>query len=229
METIGSRVRKEREAQNITRSDFAKKTGIGYSTIAELERGGMQTTTKLRLIADALDVSLQWLETGKGPKNKGTPIATSFLSLGTQEPYIQRPYILVEQLDAVADMGGGRENLDYPEVIRSMEYTEAFIRNLIGFIPRHGRLKLVTGCGNSMAPVIQPGDVVLVDTGIQMFEGDGIYLINTGHGQQIKALQDRGDAVYVVSANPLYPAFPFPSDGLIGGKNYLKNKIERFN
>ncbi|WP_262363610.1 helix-turn-helix domain-containing protein [Xylella fastidiosa] len=50
METIGSRVRKEREAQNINRSDFAKKTGIGYSTIAELERGGMQTTTKLRLL-----------------------------------------------------------------------------------------------------------------------------------------------------------------------------------
>lgn len=224
METIGSRVRKEREAQNITRSVFAKKTGIGYSTIAELERGGMHTTTKLRLIADALGVSLRWLETGKGSKNEDMPASTSVVPLGAQGPYI-----LVEQLEVEADMGDGRENLDYPEVIRSVEYTEAFIRNLIGFIPQHGRLKLVTGYGNSMTPVIQPGEVVLVDTGIQMFEGDGIYLINTGHGQQIKALQDRGDTVYVLSANPLYPPFPFPSDGLIGGKIYLKNKIERFN
>ncbi|TNW23712.1 helix-turn-helix transcriptional regulator [Xylella fastidiosa subsp. pauca] len=224
METIGSRVRKEREAQNIARSDFAKKTGIGYSTIAELERGGMQTTTKLRLIADALGVSLRWLETGKGSKNQDTPITNSVAPLETQGSYIR-----VEQLEVEADMGEGRENLDYPEVIRSVEYAEEFIRSLIGFIPPRGRLKLVTGCGNSMAPVIQPGDVVLVDTGIQIFEGDGIYLINTGHGQQIKALQDRGDAVYVVSANPLYSAFPFPNEGFIGGKIYLKNKIERFN
>ncbi len=82
METIGSRVRKEREAQNINRSDFAKKTGIGYSTIAELERGGMQTTTKLRLIADALGVSLRWLETGKGEKIEAT---TATKSIATEK------------------------------------------------------------------------------------------------------------------------------------------------
>ncbi|HHW4679804.1 MAG TPA: XRE family transcriptional regulator [Xylella sp.] len=219
METIGNRVKKEREAQNITRSDFAKKTGIGYSTIAELERGGMQTTTKLRTIADALGVSLKWLETGKGSKNEGRPVST------VVSP--EKNYIRVEQLDAEAEMGEGRENQEYPEVIRSMEYTEAFIRSLVGFLPKSGRLKLLTGCGNSMVPVIQPGEVVLIDTGIESFEGDGIYLINTGHGQQIKGLQDRGDAVYVVSANPLYPAFPFPNEGHIGGKVYIKNKIER--
>ncbi|HHW4683160.1 MAG TPA: XRE family transcriptional regulator [Xylella sp.] len=219
METIGNRVKKEREAQNITRSDFAKKTGIGYSTIAELERGGMQTTTKLRTIADALGVSLKWLETGKGSKNEGMPVST------VVSP--EKNYIRVEQLDAEAEMGEGRENQEYPEVIRSMEYTEAFIRSLVGFLPKSGRLKLLTGCGNSMVPVIQPGEVVLIDTGIESFEGDGIYLINTGHGQQIKGLQDRGDAVYVVSANPLYPAFPFPNEGHIGGKVYIKNKIER--
>ena len=68
METIGSRLRQEREAQGIDRKAFARATGIGYSTIAELERGGMQTSTKLRVIAEALGVSLSWIETGKGPK-----------------------------------------------------------------------------------------------------------------------------------------------------------------
>jgi phage repressor protein C with HTH and peptisase S24 domain len=139
------------------------------------------------------------------------------------------PYLRVDQFDAEVGMGDGRENQDYPEVIRSVEYTETFIRSLVGFVPAPGRLKLLTGRGDSMIPVIQPGEVVLVDTGIQSFDGDGIYLINTGHGQQIKALQDRGDSIYVVSANFLYPAFPFPRDGLIDGKLYIKNKIERFN
>lgn len=38
METIGDRVKREREAQGLERKDLAAKTGIGYSTIAELER-----------------------------------------------------------------------------------------------------------------------------------------------------------------------------------------------
>lgn len=67
METVGSRVRKQREAQGLSRPELSKRTGIGYSTIAELERGGMQTSTKLREIAEALNVNLLWLETGKGP------------------------------------------------------------------------------------------------------------------------------------------------------------------
>lgn len=68
METVGARVRREREAQGISRPELAKRAGLGYSTLAELERGGMQTTTKLRAIAEALGVSQRWLESGKGAK-----------------------------------------------------------------------------------------------------------------------------------------------------------------
>ncbi len=81
-----------------------------------------------------------------------------------------------------------------------------------------------------MIPVIQPGEALIVDTGVKSFDGDGIYLLNTGNGQQVKGLQDRGDAVYVVSANAaLYPAFPFPRGAVIGGKVYLRNRIDRLN
>lgn len=68
METIGTRIRREREAQGLSRKDLERQTGIGYSTLAELERGGMQSSTKLHVIAEALGVSVNWLETGKGAK-----------------------------------------------------------------------------------------------------------------------------------------------------------------
>lgn len=71
MSTVGERVRAEREARKISRTALSAMTGVGYSTLAELERGGMQTTTKLRVIAEALGVSLSYLETGKGPKSGG--------------------------------------------------------------------------------------------------------------------------------------------------------------
>jgi len=226
METIGTRIRKERTLQSISRTVLAQMTGVGYSTLAELERGGMQTSTKLRVIADALGVSLRWLETGKGPKEAGAASPVARIAAAETSP----DYVHVQQLDGEAGMGDGRVNEDYPEVVRAMDFEPGYIRSVVGFVPPPGRLVLVTGRGDSMIPVIQPGEALIVDTGVTTFDGDGIYLINTGNGQQIKALQDRGDAVYVVSANAaLYPAFPLPSTSVVGGKVYLRNRIERLN
>lgn len=227
METIGSRVRREREAQGIDRKELVRLTGVGYSTLAELENGGMKTTTKLRLIADALHVSLGWLETGKGEKHV---LADPQPFAPISPPATPGDYVHVQQLDAEAGMGNEVVNDDYPEVIRAMDFTAAYIRSVVGFVPSPGRLVLVTGRGDSMIPIIQPGESLMVDTGVTSFDGDGIYLINTGNGQQVKGLQDRGDAIYVVSANTvLYPAFAMPRSTVIGGKVYLRNRIERFN
>jgi len=196
-------------------------------------------------IADAFEVTEQavsgWLRTGKVDKRKlpklaqltGKPL--SHFGMGSETVAVaalatSSDYVRVQHLDAEAGMGGEIINDDYPEVIRAMDFEPAYIRSIVGFVPTPGRLILVTGRGDSMIPVIQPGETLIVDTGIPHFDGDGIYLINTGNGQQIKALQDRGDSIYVVSANAaLYPAFPLPKAALIGGKVYLRNRIDRLN
>lgn len=196
-------------------------------------------------IADAFGVTEQavsgWLRTGKVDKRKlprlaaltGKPL--SHFGMGDVLDVVSpdatpSDYVRVQQLDVEAGMGGETINDDYPEVIKSMDFTPSYIRSVVGFVPPPGRLVLVTGRGDSMIPIIQPGETLMVDTGITAFDGDGIYLINTGNGHQVKGLQDRGDAIYVVSANTtLYPSFPLPGTSLIGGKVYLRNRIERFN
>ncbi|WP_414554768.1 S24 family peptidase [Stenotrophomonas forensis] len=196
-------------------------------------------------VADAFGVTEQavsgWLRTGKVDKRKlprlalltGKPL--SHFGMGGVDETVSASatpsdYVRVQQLDAEAGMGGETINDDYPEVIRAMDFEPAYIRSIVGFVPAPGRLVLVTGRGDSMIPVIQPGESLMVDTGISHFDGDGIYLINNGNGQQIKGLQDRGDAIYVVSANAaLYPAFPLPKSTVIGGKVYLRNRIDRLN
>ncbi|WP_080951701.1 S24 family peptidase [Xanthomonas citri] len=196
-------------------------------------------------IADAFGVTEQavsgWLRTGKVDKRKlprlsqltGKPL--SHFGMGAADSAVSAPatsssYVHVQQLDAEVGMGSERVNDDYPEIIRAMDFTPAYIRSIVGFVPPPGRLVLVTGRGDSMIPIIQPGESLMVDTGLSHFDGDGIYLINTGNGQQIKGLQDRGDAIYIVSANTaLYPAFPMPKGTLIGGKVYLRNRIDRLN
>lgn len=115
-------------------------------------------------------------------------------------------------------MGVGVVNEEFPEVIRSMEYAEWDIRQRLGFLPKPGRLKLITGRGPSMAPIINNGDVVMVDTAVDYFDGDAIYVINIGGETQIKGLQRRTDGVYIVSANPLFPPYMAPEDLFIAGK-----------
>lgn len=196
-------------------------------------------------IADAFGVTEQavsgWLRTGKVDKRKLPKLASltgkplSHFGMGEAIGVVSSPatsgsYVRVQQLDGDVDMGDGRINDDYPDIVRGMDFAPTYIRSVVGFVPAPGRLVLVTGRGDSMIPVIQPGESLMVDTGINSFDGDGIYLLNTGNGQQVKALQDRGDAVYVVSANAsLYPAFPMPVNTVIGGKVYLRNRIDRFN
>ena len=47
---------------------LSRAAGVAPSTLYDLERGDMRTSTKLHRIAEALKVSTEWLETGRGPR-----------------------------------------------------------------------------------------------------------------------------------------------------------------
>ncbi len=110
---IGSRIRAERESQGISRTELAKFAGIATSTLSDLELGHSRSTTALHKIAERLGVSAQWLETGRGEKSTDTfPAPIGNNSLG---------YVRVQQMGE-AGMGDGRENEDFPEIVRTVEY-----------------------------------------------------------------------------------------------------------
>ena len=236
MNTLADRLTIAIDAAGITKAELARRVGISAPSVNGWFTGKAKFLRGENLLAAAraLDVDQDWLASGKGAMQRHV------VSEAETTPYMQPAaissnetkgdYVRVQQLDAEAGMGGELVNDDNPEVVRAMDFTPGYIRSVVGFLPPPGRLVLITGRGDSMIPVIQPGDVVMVDTGTTSYDGDGIYLINTGGGQQIKALQHRGDAIYVVSANAgLYPAFPLPKGAVVGGKVYLRNRIERFN
>lgn len=209
------------------RSEFARLVGVSASAIQQIEEG---TTLSLRGrtlqgYVRVTNYSGEWLSSGRGPKLGAHAPDPTNMTVAASDTGTS--YVRVEQLDAEGAMGEGVINDDYPDVIRSVDFTEPYIRALIGHVPPAGQLKLITGRGNSMAPLIMPGDVVVVDTGCTSFEGDGIYLVNLGNGQQIKALQDRGDSIYVVSVNTVFGPVPVTGDTIIGGKVYLRNRLER--
>lgn len=194
---------------------FVARTGINQGELSLLLRDKSFGEKKAAKIEEASGMPPGYLS--------GEPISQ------VSEIESNGDYVRVRQLDAEAGMGSEIENLDNPEIIRAIDFESSYIRSIVGYLPPPGRLFLIAGRGDSMMPLIQPGDTVVVDAGVTTFDGDGVYLINMGNGHQIKRLLDRG-VIHVASENPSYGApFPMPDGTLIGGKVYLRNRIDRFN
>jgi Predicted transcriptional regulator len=225
-QSMAAAIRTAIEESGRTQKEIAAAFGITEQAVSGWLRTGKLNKNRLPLLAELTGKPLSHFGMHE-PENVRVVREPGPVYISDRES-AARDHVRVYQLEGEADMGDGRTNEDFPEVIRSMDFRPAYLRSVVGFVPPPGRLVLVTGRGDSMLPIIQPGETLIVDTGITSFEGDGIYLINTGNGQQIKGLQDRGSAIYVVSANAaLYPAFPLPPEALIGGKVYLRNRIDR--
>ena len=215
-----------------TKARVAKECAINPQAITGWERKGsidrnhIPTLARLtgRRVEYFLDSSIGDSDSPESSDDTGRRESISPVEIDRSEP------VRVMHLSAETETAHTRVTDDQPEIVKSIDFTSDYIRSLVGFVPAPGRLVLVTGRGDSMIPTIQPGESLMVDTGITSFEGDGIYLINTGNGQQVKALQDRGPAIFVVSANAtLYPAFPLPTGSVIAGKVFLRSRIDRLN
>lgn len=227
--TFASRVALAVSLSGMTVRQISQLAGTSPGQVSQWQTEGKVQAENIKAdvlekMSSTLGVRSRWLLYGEEPMHPHQTAAYAVASPATDGDYVR-----VKQLDAEAGMGSEVENMDNPEIIRAIDFERGYIRSIVGFVPAPGRLCLIAGRGDSMMPLIMPGDTVVVDTGITSFDGDGIYLINMGNGHQIKRLLDRG-VIHVVSENKSYgEPFPLPTGTLIGGKVYLRNRIERFN
>lgn len=141
----------------------------------------------------------------------------------------QPGYVRFDLFEGGAGMGAGMVNQDYPEVVKTIEVAEWEVRRKLGYLPKPGRIQIITGRGPSMRPKLEDGDIVWIDTSCDYFDGDDYYLINIGGETQIKMLQKRGDGLYVVSVNTDFPAYrPDPGDLSILGKALIHAGLRKF-
>lgn len=68
-ETLGSRVRKRRKELGKTLGEIAKLAGISTGFLSDLEQDRSKGTTKLKALADALEVDIDHLVTGSHPQS----------------------------------------------------------------------------------------------------------------------------------------------------------------
>lgn len=113
--------------------------------------------------------------------------------------------LTIKQFDTGGSMGRGVVLRDQPGVIRSWQVTPEWIQKNVRGYSSTQNLCIVTGFGDSMRPMFNPGDPLLVDTGVRSIEFDAIYFFRVGEEGFLKRLQRiPGEGVVAISENKAY-------------------------
>jgi transcriptional regulator with XRE-family HTH domain len=111
--------------------------------------------------------------------------------------------VTIHQYEDGGRMGnGGLIMQDQPGLIRSWRVTREWLdKNVRGYTPA-SKLCIVTGFGDSMRPMFNPGDPLVVDMSVTTVDYDAVYFFRVGNEGFIKRLQRiPSEGLRVLSAN----------------------------
>lgn len=112
---------------------------------------------------------------------------------------------LIPQYATGGSMGNGLILRDQPGHITSWRVTPEWIQKNVHNISAASNLAIVTGFGDSMKPMYNPGDPLLVDSGVREMKFDGVYFFRIGEEGFIKRLQRiPGVGIRAISENKAY-------------------------
>ncbi|HDR1413178.1 helix-turn-helix transcriptional regulator [Pasteurella multocida] len=198
MNKLSARLLSLMEEKGISQAELARRIGIKQPSVYKILSGETRNPTKILEIATALGVDAHWLKTGDGSRDT---------SLIVSEPNAEHK-VKVDHLSVSAIAGyNGFSNEDYPDIIRSIYFSEMGLLEIIGRRTSEG-IYLINIPTDSMAPTINKGDVGFVDVKINSYVGEGIYVFDLNGETYIKRLQRIPTGVIrAISDNPLYPPF----------------------
>lgn len=205
----GERLKEIRIEAKLSQAQLAKLCGLAQSTIADLERNRNSGSSKIAVIAKALGVSAIWLSDGKGNKYETTP---SLVVHSFQKP--SEDFVTISQFNEVgASMGMGVLLAEQPGQITSWNVTKEWLAKNIPANTGSGNLSIITGFGDSMKGMFNPGDPIVVDTGVTACRHDGVYFFRVGDEGFVKRLQRiPGQGIKVISVNPEYESWVITPD-----------------
>ena len=200
METLAERINTALQTKGLSVNALARQVGVSYPAMRKITKGETLNPKFLFEIAEALNVSVEWLKTGEGSSEN--------LSDDPSDDHIR-----FERLDVIAALGDGYINNETAEVVDFVHVDKAWAREKLG--GNLSRIQVITARGDSMQGTIEDGDVLFVDTSVRSFEGEGVYLLSFADGLKAKRLQASvSGGLLVISDNPLYRTETIENDKL---------------
>lgn len=181
-----------------TQQQLADFAGVSKGLVGQWFNGSTGLGAKpLSAFDKKTRFSINWLTEGTGDKYK-----THVLPAITESESEDR--IRFPRLNAEATCGAaGTINDHYIEVVDYVTVAAAWAREKLG--GNLNKIQVITARGDSMEPTIENGDVMFVDTAVEAFEGDGLYLLWYIDGLKAKRLQSTvGGGLMIISDNSSY-------------------------
>jgi len=202
---IGSRLKAQMQHRDVSSAELAKRADVKTSFIYDVLSGksANPSPVKLARLADALGVSLCALVGAENSREDAVA-----------DGYVAISYITASARTDSAPIIG--ENKTEPNYFR-----EAWIREHLRAEPKDLRMMAVVG--DSMAPTLLNGDMVLVNMAQKTATPAGIFVIFDGNGLSAKRLEYMANAkpprLRIICDNPKYSAYErSPAEAYIIGR-----------
>lgn len=204
MQTLSERLRWAMMKTGVSQIALARACGVSQPSVHGWLSGKSKFLRGENLLAaaDALQVSRQWLATGDGsPDDSVAPRPVTVSTRETRPGYVRLPHYSAE----VSAGAGAEMDAAGFEVVQTLDVAKWWAEQ---HLPRDlSRVRVLSVRGDSMAPDMQHGDVLFVDTATASFDSPGLYVINFQGRALVKRLvpELRTGRVAIISSNPAYP------------------------
>ena len=201
MKTIGQRIRARRIALKMTQRELSAATGYSHAIVSQWENDLSKPKNTL-LVARALRTSMEWLLTGEGNEDDlSVTVSSDGVINVVPAPIGLRQIPIISYVQA----GCWTESCD----CRAMDGSIETITTDLDLGSMAFALEVR---GDSMAPEILEGDVVVIDPDVDPLPGDYVVAKNGSHEATLKQYRPRGtndqgqEYFELVPLNPVYPA-----------------------
>ncbi len=213
MKTIGEQAQEYREARGWSTREMADAVGTSRQNIETLEKRGDRQPRYVGELARVMGTTVDDLLQGR---YKYDPEGSICLPAHTGRPKqraLQQAPVTIDQYDTGGSMGTGVVLRDQPGVIQSMTVSQEWVSKNLNNITSPANLAIVTGFGDSMRGMFNPGDPLMVDTGVKSCDFDGVFFFRVGEEGFIKRLQRiPGQGIRVISTNKEYEPWTITPD-----------------
>jgi phage repressor protein C with HTH and peptisase S24 domain len=207
---LSERLKAAMAEAGVSQAELARACGVKPPSIHGWLSGKSKFLRGENLLsaARALGVEQQWLATGIGPRHPSDVVLNEPLTTVRMysESTQNRDVVHIPQYEAGGAMG---QSLilqgDQPGIIKHMAVTQEWAQKNLKAHTGLQNLCIVTGFGDSMKPLYNPGDPLILDQGIKQCDQDAVYFFRVGNEGFIKRLQRiPGEGIWVLSANKEY-------------------------
>ena len=198
MNTLATRIRERLNSLHKSQADLAKYCKVQPPSVSKWLNGSTKILAGQNLLraAEFLECDPDWLASGKGFWNSSNQES---IQIEKEEisPYTIKMLSNLDLSQFIISTSDIHPNISY------IEYTEDQYRRIFS-AKDPVDLRITNIRADNMSGTLEPGDLVFVDTSINKYDGDGIYLFIVGNHLHLKRLQMAGSNLLVISDNRQY-------------------------